>query len=324
MALGVHLLRPGGQLLAITPRSFANGPYFRLFRQYFLERMHLDRVHVFEARNKVFADTAVLQENVIFAATRTAITERGPVVVSTSRSYSDEVRQRSVPYAEMVHPDDREFFIHISADEGDTQLAASHASLPATLSELGLQVSTGRVVDFRSKEHLRPDHVDGAVPLIYPLHMRDGAIIWPVPGAKKNNAIMLNKETEKLTFPLGCYVVVKRLSSKEEKRRVIAAVFDPEQVPCERIGFENHVNVFHFDGAGLPVEVARGLCIWLNSTLLDRFIRRFNGHTQINATDLRNLRYPSVDQLSAMGRSWDSGTWLGQEEIDELISQNVK
>ncbi|MFE5759813.1 Eco57I restriction-modification methylase domain-containing protein [Streptomyces massasporeus] len=324
MALGVHLLRPGGQLVAITPRSFANGPYFRLFRQYFLDRMHLDRVHVFGARNKVFADTAVLQENVIFAATRVATAERGPVVVSTSRSYSDEVQQRSVPYAEMVNPDDREFFIHISADEEDAQLAASHANLPATLADLGLQVSTGRVVDFRSKEHLRPDHVDGAVPLIYPLHMRDGAIIWPVPGAKKNNAIMLNGKTEKLTFPSGCYVVVKRLSSKEEKRRVIAAVFDPEQVPCERIGFENHVNVFHVDGAGLPVEVARGLCIWLNSTLLDRFIRRFNGHTQVNATDLRNMRYPSIAQLSAMGSSLQPGTWLGQEEIDELISRHIK
>lgn len=323
MALGVHLLRPSGQLLAITPRSFANGPYFRLFRQYFLERMHLNRVHVFEARNKVFADAAVLQENVIFAATRMATGERGPVVVSTSRSYSDEIRQRSVPYAEMVDPDDRDFFIHISADERDTQLAASHTSLPATLPDLGLQVSTGRVVDFRSKEYLRPDDVDGSVPLIYPLHMRDGAIIWPVPGAKKNNAIMLNEETEKLTFPLGYYVVVKRLSSKEEKRRVIAVVFDPEQLPCERIGFENHVNVFHIDGAGLPAEVARGLCIWLNSTLLDRFIRRFSGHTQVNATDLRNLRYPSVEQLSVLGRSWESGTWLGQEKIDELISQHV-
>ena len=103
----------------------------------------------------------------------------------------------------MVHPDDREFFIHISADEEDTQLAASHASLPATLHDLGLQVSTGRVVDFRSKEYLRSDHVDGAVPLIYPLHMRDGVVVWPVPGAKKNNAIILNEETKKLTFPLG-------------------------------------------------------------------------------------------------------------------------
>lgn len=324
MALGVHLLRPGGQLVAITPRSFANGPYFRLFRQYFLRRMHLDRVHVFEARNKVFADTEVLQENVILAATRTEGAERGPVVVSTSQSYSDEVRLRSVPHAEMVHPEDREFFIHISADQEDAELAALHARLPATLPDLGIQVSTGRVVDFRSKEHLRPDPVDGSVPLIYPLHMREGAISWPVSGAKKNNAIMLNEKTEKLTFPSGYYVVVKRLSSKEEKRRVVAVVFDPDQVPCERIGFENHVNVFHIDGAGMPADVARGLCIWLNSTLLDRFIRRFNGHTQVNATDLRNLRYPDVEQLGTLGRAWEPGVWLGQEKIDELVRQNVK
>lgn len=323
MALGVHLLRPGGQLLAITPRSFANGPYFRTFRQYFLERMHLDRIHIFEARNKIFSDAEVLQENIIFAATRTEAA-RGPVVVSASRSYSDETRQRSVPYAEMVHPADHEYFIHISADEEDTELAASHENLPCTLSELGLRVSTGRVVDFRSKEHLRPDPVPGAVPLVYPLHMREGKITWPMPGAKKNNAIMINEKTKKLTFPSGCYVVVKRLSSKEEKRRVVAAVFDPEQISCERIGFENHVNVFHANEAGLPVEMARGLCLWLNSTILDRFVRRFNGHTQVNATDLRNLRYPSAEQLSMMARSWEPGSWPDQEQIDELVRQNTK
>lgn len=324
IALGVHLLSSRGQLLAITPRSFANGAYFRPFRKYFLERMHLDRVHLFEARNKVFADTGVLQENVIFAATRTNGVDRGPVVVSTSRSYSEEVRQRSVPYVEMVHPEDSEYFIHISADEEDTALTASHASLPCTLPDLGVQVSTGRVVDFRSREHLRPDDTPGAVPLIYPLHMGAGVIKWPVQGAKKNNAIMLNEQTEKLTFPSGHYVVVKRLSSKEEKRRVVAVVFDPGQIDRKRIGFENHVNVFHANGSGLQQEVAQGLCLWLNSTILDRFIRRFNGHTQVNATDLRNLRYPSVEQLTALGNSWQTTTWMTQEEIDELVQQIVR
>ncbi|WP_405840332.1 Eco57I restriction-modification methylase domain-containing protein [Streptomyces platensis] len=324
MALGVHLLAPGGQLVAITPRSFANGPYFRAFRRYFLDRMHLDHVHVFEARNKVFADTDVLQENVIFSATRTDSGDRGPVTVSTSASYSGEIRGRVVPYGEMVYPGDAEHFIHISADEEDAQLAAAHSSLPATLSDLGCQVSTGRVVDFRSKEHLRPDPVAGAVPLIYPLHMREGGIRWPVPAAKKNNAIMLNEDTAKMMFPRGCYVVVKRLSSKEEKRRVVASVFDPEEVPCDRIGFENHVNVFHQGGEGLPRDVARGLCLWLNSTILDSFIRRFSGHTQVNATDLRNLRYPSRDQISSMGLSWDVDAWLPQEKIDEVVERNIE
>lgn len=323
MALGVHLLAPGGQLVAITPRSFANGPYFRPFRRYFLDRMHLDRVHVFEARNKVFADTDVLQENVIFSATRADSVDRAPVTVSTSHSYSGDIRSRVVPYEDMVHPTDPEYFIHISADEEDAQLAAVHSKLAATLTGIGCQVSTGRVVDFRSKEHLRPDPVVGAVPLIYPLHMREGGISWPVPGAKKNNAIMLNSETEKMTFPSGYYVVVKRLSSKEEKRRVIAAVFDPAVIECDRIGFENHVNVFHEGGKGISEDMARGLCLWLNSTLLDQFIRRFSGHTQVNATDLRNLRYPSREQLSKMGQGWDSGVWLEQEKIDDIVEQNI-
>lgn len=324
MALGVHLLAPGGQLTAITPRSFANGPYFRTFRKYFLEHMHIDRVHVFEARNKVFADTDVLQENVIFSATRADASGRGPVTVSTSKTYSSELRSRSVQYTEMVHPEDREFFIHISADEDDTQLAAAHVALPSALSDLRFQVSTGRVVDFRSKEHLRPDPVPGAAPLIYPLHMREGRIDWPAPGAKKNNAIMRNGDTEKMMFPRGYYVVVKRLSSKEEKRRVVAAVFDPVRIPYERIGFENHVNVFHEGGEGIPEDVARGLCLWLNSTLLDRFIRRFSGHTQVNATDLRNLRYPDREQLSKMGQSWVGNPLPRQEEIDEVVEQNLK
>ncbi|MEU2059759.1 Eco57I restriction-modification methylase domain-containing protein [Streptomyces sp. NPDC013455] len=324
MALGVRLLAPGGQLVAITPRSFANGPYFRPFRKYLLDRMHIDHVHVFEARNKVFADTDVLQENVIFSATRTDSPNRGKAVISSSHSYGDDMRSRTVDYRDIVQPEDGEHFIHISADEEDAQLAAAHANLAATLTEIGCQVSTGRVVDFRSREHLRPDPEDGAVPLIYPLHMRDGRITWPVPGAKKNNAIMLNGETEKMTFPAGYYVVVKRLSSKEEKRRVVAVVFDPEVTPCPRIGFENHVNVFHHAGAGLPKEVARGLCLWLNSTLLDRFIRRFSGHTQVNATDLRNLRYPSTEQLRAIGGEWIEGGWPDQDKLDDLIERHLE
>jgi len=324
MALGVHLLAPGGQLVAITPRSFANGPYFRPFRKYLLDRMHFDHIHVFEARNKVFADTDVLQENVIFSATRTDSPNRGKVTISSSHSYGGAVRSRTVEYREMVQPEDSEHFIHISADEEDAQLAAAHANLAAGLSDIECQVSTGRVVDFRSREHLRPDPEKGSVPLIYPLHMRDGGISWPVPGAKKNNAIMLNGETEKLTFPSGYYVVVKRLSSKEEKRRVVAVVFDPDVTPCPRIGFENHVNVFHRAGAGLSKDVARGLCLWLNSTLLDRFIRRFSGHTQVNATDLRNLRYPSMDQLAAMGGEWMEGGLPDQDKLDDLVERNLE
>lgn len=38
LAAAVKLLAPGGQLVAITPRSFCNGSYFRPFREFFLRR----------------------------------------------------------------------------------------------------------------------------------------------------------------------------------------------------------------------------------------------------------------------------------------------
>ncbi|MER8186654.1 Eco57I restriction-modification methylase domain-containing protein [Kitasatospora sp. NPDC094015] len=324
LALGVTLLAPGGHLAAITPRSFANGAYFRNFRKFFLGNMHLDRLHVFESRRTVFADTDVLQENVIFTAARQVSGDRPAVTVSTSAGYTDPLRERVVAYEEIVHPGDAEFFIHISAEDSDTELAAALAALPASLSETSLEVSTGRVVDFRSKEALRQDPEDGAAPLIYPLHMRDGRVTWPVQGAKKCNAIMLDDSTRKMTFPPGYYVVVKRLSSKEEKRRVVASVYDPACSPDSRIGFENHVNVFHEGGDGLASELAHGLCLWLNSTLLDQLVRRFNGHTQINVTDLRNLRYPNREQLVALGREWNSGPLPDQEMIDKLVEKHVR
>lgn len=323
LTVAVNLLDEGGQLVAITPRSFTNGPYFRKFRRFFLDRMDLDHIHVFTSRTSVFADSEVLQENVIFSATRRASPQRGPVTISSSDGYADVPNSRSVEYGEVIHPRDPECFWHISTDEQEAELAKLLAALPAALSDLDLQVSTGRVVDFRATQHLRPMPEPGSVPLIYPFHMREGRILWPVPSAKKCNAIMLNDETARQTFPLGYYPVVKRMSSKEEKRRVVASLFDPNEVPCEAIGFENHVNVFHRNGAGLPEALARGLCLWLNSSVLDRLVRRFNGHTQINATDLRNLRYPSASELEALGYAWGGGSWPDQAKIDSLVEEHV-
>lgn len=55
--------------------------------------------------------------------------------------------------------------------------------------------------------------------------------------------------------------------------------------------------------AGLSTSLARGLCRFLNSTVTDRFFRQFNGHTQVNATDLRAVRYPDTKSLERLGRA---------------------
>ena len=115
-------------------------------------------------------------------------------------------------------------------------------------------------------------------------------------------------------------MLVKRFSSKEERRRIVAAVWDPTRYPAKEVAIENHLNVFHAGGVGLDRELAWGLCLWLNSSVVDRFFWTFSGHTQVNATDLRSLRYPDEATLRHQGSIIDS--LPGQDELDRQVEDH--
>lgn len=65
MALALDLLKEGGELVAIIPRSFCNGPYYKAFREKILKDSSIQRIHVFDSRTDAFSDDGVLQENII-------------------------------------------------------------------------------------------------------------------------------------------------------------------------------------------------------------------------------------------------------------------
>ena len=145
-----RLLEDGGEMVAITPRSFCNGPYFRPFRAAFLREMSLRRIHVFESRKSAFKDADVLQENIIFRAVKSRCP--GEVTVSSSTEPTDiDLSYRVVNSEELVIRGDRDFVIHIVPDELGTLFAKQVAGFAATLSDLNLEVSTGRVVDFAQR-----------------------------------------------------------------------------------------------------------------------------------------------------------------------------
>ena len=99
----------------------------------------------------------------------------------------------------------------------------------------------------------------------------------------------------------------------------MAHVVDPAALKEDWIGFENHLNVFHSRKNGIAPDIAYGLCVFLNPTAIDDCFRRFSGHTQVNATDLRLLRYPELRELEKLGRWAQTREQLTQESIDEQI-----
>jgi adenine-specific DNA-methyltransferase len=244
------------------------------------------------------------------------------VVSSSSGEHGGLVAEETVPFAEVVHGHDAENFIHIPSASGHAVAKKTMDGLHATLASLGLNVSTGRVVDFRLKDALRWEPEQGTVPLLYPCHFNGGAVQWPKPDARKPDAILDNSETRPWLVRSGLYLLTKRFTSKEERRRLVACILDPEDIEAEWLGFENHLNYFHAKGHGLDRELAVGLFAFLNSTVVDQYFRRFSGHTQVNATDLRKLPYPDRKTLQAIGAQMQTLD-QPQDQIDALVEKHL-
>ena len=178
---------------------------------------------------------------------------QGSVTITSSAGASDPVTtMREAPSKEVVDADDPERFIHLNTDGIGADVTRRMRRLGSSLGDLGLSVSTGRVVQFRAREHLRDEPAAGTAPLIFPSHFSgQGRVEWPSSKRRKPNAIAVNGHTIDLLLRNGTYVLVKRFSAKEERRRIVATISDPEAVAGEFIAFENHLNVFHHDGGPL-------------------------------------------------------------------------
>jgi len=320
LAITIKLLLNNGEMVVIVPRSFCNGPYFKPFRKLLLSYTALKHIHVFESRKKTFKEDDVLQENIIFHAIKGGVKDKVMITSSHGPQFED-MTQRLVSYDKVIKPDDAEKFIHIATSDMDQYIVDRISTFNNSLEQLGIKVSTGPIVDFRLKEDLRKSPEENTAPLLYPLHFNLKRIKWPKE-SKKPDYIKISKKSKKWLWPnKGYFVLTKRFTAKEEKKRIVSAVYD-SSLPGELIGFENHLNVFHKEQRGLSRNIAYGLSIYLNSTLVDRYFRLFSGHTQVNSTDLRSLYYPPLHIIERLGNKIGKN-YPNQHKIDTLINEEL-
>ncbi len=318
MGAAIAQLKDKGYLVAIIPRSFCNGLYYKPFREFILKNSSIKQIHLFESRKAAFKDESVLQENIII------LLQKGTLQHDVKISYSngadfENLTEKYYDFKEIVNPFDKEKYINIplpSSLPSDVFFDCQFVSLKET----GISVSTGAIVDFRTKNFIRKNPDENSVPLLYPVHFKNYRTDWPKE-SKKPNAILPTEETESMFVPAGNYVVVKRFSTKEEKKRIVASLITADDIDASNFAFENHLNVFHSDKKGLQKEIAFGLVVWLNSTFLDNQFRKFSGHTQVNATDLRNLPFPSREKLIEIGKKLEKYNVWNQELFDSIATE---
>jgi adenine-specific DNA-methyltransferase len=159
-------LREGGALVAITPRSFASGEYFRRFREVLFEAALPKSSTSSRPGAKTLRADSVFQENVIMRARRSAPPRAARVAVSVSAGASDLARSetRSLPLSSVLDRTRGSSYVHVPVNRLDDDVLALVRKWPETLSSLGLRVSTGPVVAFRATDFLRSRPDDMATP----------------------------------------------------------------------------------------------------------------------------------------------------------------
>jgi len=244
MAVGCELLRDGGDLVAITPRSYFNGPYFRRFRRWFFDRMTARQIHVFESRTEAFQEASVLQENVVLWARKGAVDSDVIVTTSAGRDLTLGVESRTLPYAAVIDPTSGDRTVRVSANRMDEAIVALVDAFPLRFRDLGLKISTGPVVTFRATEHLLHERTSGesSAPLLMMHNIRPFATVFPKKPNGKPRHFRVCEASRPLLLPAKRYVLLKRFSAKEERRRLVAGVFEHGDSYSSSVALENHLN----------------------------------------------------------------------------------
>ena len=296
--MGLFNLKDNGEMVYIIPRSWTSGAYFKRFREYFLTEGKLEHIHLFVSRSKVFDKENVLQETIIIKVRKTKKKSK-TVIITSSKSNSDfgEITSLTVPYDLVVAGSD--YYFYLVTDENEVEVLKRLHKFDKTLPAIGVKMKTGLTVDFRNREILRDEAEEGAIPLFYSQHIKQGKVQFPV---QKEHEYVVT-EQRGLVQDNKNYLFVKRFTAKEEPRRLQCGVYLAKDFPqYKKISTQNKINFID----GLLTEMSEclvyGLYVLFNSTLYDEYYRILNGSTQVNSTEINAMPVPDLESIQEMGR----------------------
>ena len=307
MAISARLLKENGQLIFITPRSYASGSYFKLFREYFFKIIEIDKVHLFVSRKDTFNRDKVLQETVIIKGTRKEKTNpKHNVNVYSSHGLKDIDAPiiKSFAQEELIDLYSNEKILYLPTSDSDEAILNIFKNWNGNLNKYNIQISTGPVVAFRSKDYIDDTYQNGTVflaPLFWLHNVKQMSLEWPIPKPDKGQYVRIQDESKAILIPNKNYVLLRRFSAKDDKSRLVAAPYFCNFIDAEYIGVENKVNYIYRPKGHLERNEVVGLCALLNSSIFDSYFRIFNGNVNVSATELREIPLPELEEIKKVG-----------------------
>lgn len=316
-SMSLFNLKNNAEMVYIIPRSWTSGAYFKRFREYFLSEGKLVHIHLFGSRNKVFDKEEVLQETIIVKIRKTKIQPETVTITSTNTNKDfNQCTTLVVPYDIVVSGD--ELYVYLVTNEEEVSVLKKLHQWNKTLPEIGLKMKTGLTVDFRNRDILRNTEEEGAVPLFYSQHIKEGEVHFPI--QKEHEYVVTDQKG--LMQDNHNYLFVKRFTAKEESRRLQCGVYLAKKFPqYSKISTQNKINFIDGLLTNMSECLVYGLYVLFNSTIYDKYYRILNGSTQVNSTEINAMPVPDIDVIQEMGKKMMKSKDMSEENCNMILEE---
>ena len=249
-----------------------------------MNNLNLTELVLFTDRNNVFVGENVLQETLITVATKDKLQDSIISIRACAGKVNDATRLEI--QSKMIKDVGQDSYLLLPTSEAEIDTIGRIMSFPDTFESLGYCFKTGPVVEFRNKSFLSEEKKNGYVPMYRPSNVVNGECVFPV---KSGKAQYVDGSVRTLLLPNTNTVFLKRMTSKEEPRRLQSCVYR-RTGDSPYISVENHVNyLVRTDGKALSVDEIG----WINNVLMsdeyDMYYRIINGSTQVNVSEINKL-----------------------------------
>lgn len=316
MGLSAKLLKSNGELIFISPRSFAAVNYFKAFRQSFFNEVSISDIHIFELRDKMFKNDHILQGNIILRATK--------IKNATTKVIVSESDNRLLnPSEELIDLKSKDKVLFIPSNQNEADTIKIFRKWNNTLSDFNLQILTGPVVAFRCTEYLKIEgQVNGNIaPFVWLHNVKEMEFAYPLQKGNKPSLIENNEDSRKVLLKNKNYIFLRRFGSKDDKSRLVCCLYFAQSIDTEMVGVENHINYIHRPNGHLKDNEIWGISALYSSSLFDTFFRTFNGNTQVGASELKQIKMPPIKNIEHIGNKVKQLQNHNKQEIDRIINE---